>query len=168
MLILNSTNVIHIISYQYVFEYSRAENLNVLTQSSMSLEDTETLLKETEHNGFPVVVSRESQYLVGYVLRRDLQLAIGKVQHIFININLKQFKIISENAKRTIDGLLPESLVLFTDTTQQIMPPPLKLKKILDMAPITITDQTPMETVVDMFRKLGLRQTLVTHNGFVV
>jgi hypothetical protein len=32
-------------------------------------------------------------------------------------------------------------------------------------APITITDQTPMETVVEMFRKLGLRQTLVTHNG---
>lgn len=75
--------------------------------------------------------------------------------------------IFSENAKRTIDGLLPESLVLFTDLTQQIMPPPLKLKKILDMAPITITDQTPMETVIDMFRKLGLRQTLVTHNGFV-
>ena len=25
--------------------------------------------------------------------------------------------------------------------------------------------QTPMETVVDMFRKLGLRQTLVTHSG---
>lgn len=48
-----------------------------------------------------------------------------------------------------------------------MVPPPLKVKKILDMAPITITDQTPMETVVDMFRKLGLRQTLVTHNGFV-
>jgi chloride channel 3/4/5 len=75
--------------------------------------------------------------------------------------------IFLENAKRTIDGLLPESLVFFTDVTQQIMPSPLKLKKILDMAPITITDQTPMETVVDMFRKLGLRQTLVTHNGFV-
>lgn len=76
--------------------------------------------------------------------------------------------IIPENAKRTVDGLLPESLVLFTDVTQQIVPPPLKLKKILDMAPITITDQTPMETVVDMFRKLGLRQTLVTHNGLVI
>lgn len=32
-------------------------------------------------------------------------------------------------------------------------------------APITITDQTPMETVIDMFRKLGLRQTLVTRSG---
>lgn len=54
--------------------------MNVLTQSSMSLEDTELLLKETEHNGLPVVVSRESQYLVGYVLRRDLQLALGMIE----------------------------------------------------------------------------------------
>lgn len=61
------------------------------------------------------------------------------------------------------------SVVLFTSASpiQNLGPPPLKLKKILDMAPITVTDQTPMETVVDMFRKLGLRQTLVTHNGFV-
>ena len=35
-------------------------------------------------------------------------------------------------------------------------------------APITVTDQTPMETVIDMFRKLGLRQTLVTRNGLVL
>lgn len=76
--------------------------------------------------------------------------------------------MIPENAKQTIDGLLPESLILFTDLIQQVVPSLLKLKKFLDMAPITITDQTPMETVVDMFRKLGLRQTLVTHNGFVI
>lgn len=38
----------------------------------------ENLLKETEHNGYPVVVSRENQYLVGFVLRRDLNLAIGE------------------------------------------------------------------------------------------
>jgi hypothetical protein len=43
---------------------------------------------------------------------------------------------------------------------------PIKLFKLLDLSPITITDQTPMETVIDMFRKLGLRITLVTHNGY--
>ena len=74
-------------------------------------------------------------------------------------------------ARHAVEGLMPNSLVLFTNTTPQQppspgCPTPLKLKKILDMAPITITDQTPMETVVDMFRKLGLRQTLVTHNGY--
>jgi len=124
------------------------EPLNVLTQDSMTVDDVETLLKDTEHNGFPVVVSRESQYLVGFVLRRDLNLAIA-------------------NAKRTLEGICGQSLVLFVNSAppQTTGPPPLKLKKILDMAPITMTDQTPMETVVDMFRKLGLRQTLVTHNG---
>lgn len=116
----------------------------------MTVEDVENLLKETEHNGFPVIVSKESQYLVGFVSRRDLNLAIA-------------------NAKRMTEEITGQSLVLFTNGTniQNHSPPPLKLKKILDMAPITITDQTPMETVVDMFRKLGLRQTLVTHNGYV-
>lgn len=45
----------------------------------MTVDDVEALLKETEHNGYPVVVSRESQYLVGFVLRRDLNLAIGSI-----------------------------------------------------------------------------------------
>lgn len=43
----------------------------------MTVDDIVNLLKETEHNGYPVVVSKESQYLVGFVLRRDLNLAIG-------------------------------------------------------------------------------------------
>lgn len=33
---------------------------------------------------------------------------------------------------------------------------------------MTVTDQTPMETVIDMFRKLGLRHVLVTKNGKVL
>jgi len=36
---------------------------------------------------------------------------------------------------------------------------------IIVQAPTTVIDQTPMETVIDMFRKLGLRQVLVTQNG---
>ncbi|XP_065220056.1 H(+)/Cl(-) exchange transporter 5 isoform X1 [Planococcus citri] len=132
-----------------VMQPRRSESLNVLTQDSMTIYEVETLMKNTEHNGFPVVVSQESQYLVGFVLRRDLLLAIA-------------------NAKRTNDGYDGNSLVTFTVDQPSLppnAPPPLRLKKILDMAPITITDQTPMETVIDMFRKLGLRQTLVTHNG---
>ncbi|CAH0545831.1 unnamed protein product [Brassicogethes aeneus] len=131
-----------------VMQPKRNETLSVITQDSMTVDDIEALLKDTEHNGYPVVVSRESQYLVGFVLRKEVNLAIA-------------------NAKRMVDGICGQSLVIFTsgNPPQTLGPPPLKLKKILDMAPITITDQTPMETVVDMFRKLGLRQTLVTHNG---
>lgn len=37
----------------------------------------------------------------------------------------------------------------------------------MDPSPFQISDQTPMETVVEMFRKMGLRQVLVSHNGWV-
>ncbi len=141
------------------------EPLALLTQDSMTMSQVEEILESTDHNGFPVVVSMESQYLVGFVLRRDLSLAIG-------------------NAKSRMDGINSDTQILFTNhapvpavggASSSIMTasthaglsaastgPPLKLWKILDLAPITIMDKTPMETVVNMFRKLGLRQTLVT------
>lgn len=153
--------------------------LTVLTQDTTSLEAVETLLKETDHNGFPVVVSRESQFLVGFVLRRDLSLAVGKclsLCHLVsssvdssMKFSLILFFVTPANAKRTQEGLRDDSLVLFTPNIPSPWhgSPPLKLRRVLDLAPITVTDHTPMETVIDMFRKLGLRQVLVTHNGFV-
>lgn len=53
--------------------------LAVLTQDSTTVEDVETLIKDTDYNGFPVVVSRESERLIGFVQRRDLTLAISKM-----------------------------------------------------------------------------------------
>jgi chloride channel 3/4/5 len=131
-----------------VMQPQRNEPLAVITQDSATLADLQQLMKSTDHNGFPVVVSRESQYLVGFVLRRDIQLAI-------------------ENARSRVDSLPSSTLCVFTQHLPVVGsgPPPIKMRKIVDLAPITITDQTPMETVVDMFRKLGLRQTLVTHSG---
>lgn len=69
--------MLHLLIFIIIFR--RNESLSVITQDSMTVDDVEALLKETEHNGYPVVVSKESQYLVGFVLRRDLNLAIGKL-----------------------------------------------------------------------------------------
>ncbi|ESO94097.1 hypothetical protein LOTGIDRAFT_145169 [Lottia gigantea] len=134
--------------WRYGLEVRNDPPLSVLTQDSMTIDEIESILKSTEHNGFPVVVSPESQYLVGFVLRRDLNLAIT-------------------NALKNQEGIVSNSLVVFINQSTPNLngPQSLKLRKILDLAPITITDHTPMETVVEMFRKLGLRQTLVTHNG---
>ena len=43
--------------------------LSVIVQDGMTLGDVETLMRETDYNGFPVVVSRESMYLVGFCTR---------------------------------------------------------------------------------------------------
>ncbi|CAJ0954683.1 unnamed protein product [Ranitomeya imitator] len=123
--------------------------LTVITQDTMTVADIEAAITETTYSGFPVVVSRESQRLVGFVLRRDLIISI-------------------ESARKKQDGIVSSSRISFTEHTPPQPPtaaPSLKLRSIMDLSPFTITDQTPMEIVVDIFRKLGLRQCLVTHNG---
>ncbi|XP_067303286.1 H(+)/Cl(-) exchange transporter 3 isoform X1 [Pseudorasbora parva] len=126
--------------------------LAVLTQDDMTLAELQGIISETSYNGFPVIVSKESQRLVGFALRRDITIAI-------------------ENARRKQEGIILSSRVYFTQhapTLPADSPRPLKLRSILDMSPFTVTDHTPMEIVVDIFRKLGLRQCLVTHNGIVL
>uniref|UniRef100_A0A5S6QRH2 Chloride channel protein n=1 Tax=Trichuris muris TaxID=70415 RepID=A0A5S6QRH2_TRIMR len=125
--------------------------LRVIPQEGMTVGDIEELLRCTYHNGFPVVVSADQANLVGFVTRRDLSLAIA-------------------SARKTQEGVVTDSNVYFGAAAPGApegpgYPMPLKLRKLLDLAPISITDQTPMETVIDIFRKLGLRQLLVTHMG---
>ncbi|XP_023601214.1 LOW QUALITY PROTEIN: H(+)/Cl(-) exchange transporter 4 [Myotis lucifugus] len=123
--------------------------LSVLTQDSMTVEDVETLIKETDYNGFPVVVSRDSERLIGFAQRRELILAI-------------------KNARQRQEGIVSNSIMYFTEDPPELpanSPQPLKLRRVLNLSPFTVTDHTPMETVVDIFRKLGLRQCLVTRSG---
>ena len=56
--------------------YGLVRDCNRIFQDSMTLGEVEQIMEDTDHNGFPVVVSMESQYLVGFILRRDLYLAI--------------------------------------------------------------------------------------------
>ncbi|KAL5112652.1 H Cl exchange transporter 3 [Taenia crassiceps] len=124
--------------------------LLVVTQNSMTVGDIEYLLSSSTFKGFPVVVSEVSQYLVGWITRRDLTRAL-------------------EQEKLYNPDVATESMVYFTDSNSAgdfgLPTNVANLSAIVDLSPITVTDQTPMETVLDFFRKLGLRQVLVTKNG---
>ncbi|XP_068390362.1 H(+)/Cl(-) exchange transporter 4-like isoform X2 [Eschrichtius robustus] len=123
--------------------------LSVLTQDSMTVEDVETLIKETDYNGFPVVVPSDSERLIGFAQRRELIPAI-------------------KNARQRQEGIVSDSVMYFTEEPPELpanSPQPLKLRRVLNLSPFTVTDHTLMETVVDIFRKLGLRQCLVTRSG---
>jgi hypothetical protein len=68
----------------------------------MTVDDIEVLLKDTEHNGYPVVVSRENQYLVGFVLRKDLNLALGNFFMIINIVNNNNYLICRQPMQREI------------------------------------------------------------------
>ena len=53
-----------------------------LTKSNMKLNEIETLIRTSELNGFPVVVSRASLLLYGYVWTRDLKKALEHYRYL--------------------------------------------------------------------------------------
>lgn len=125
--------------------------LTTIVEEGMSVGDIESVIKSTKYNGFPVINNRDSQRLVGYVYRRDLIVAL-------------------ENARQRDEGVISTSQVYFKiDTSSTSMGERVQTKvtlfNIVDFSPITVTDHTPMEIVVEIFRKLGIRQALVVHGG---
>ncbi|KAK4336757.1 hypothetical protein RND71_044220 [Anisodus tanguticus] len=131
-----------------------SQSFAYLTQHSMTTRNLEFLIKKNDFNGYPIVVSDDSRYLVGFVLRKDLENAIFKAKSVKADLD-PNTKVIFSVFTNKIDTSLRENYE--NDV--------LGLHKIVDFAPITVAVATPMETVIDMFRKLGLRQVIVTQNG---
>ncbi|KAG7221471.1 hypothetical protein INR49_002446 [Caranx melampygus] len=78
------------------------------------------------------------------------------------------FPVVVSQESQRLEGVVSASQVVFTEHAPPQAadaPPPLRLRGIMDLSPFTVTDHTPMDITVDIFRKLGLRQCLVTHNG---
>ncbi|KAF7255250.1 hypothetical protein EG68_08233, partial [Paragonimus skrjabini miyazakii] len=146
--------------------------LFVITQDGMTVLDLETLLNTSDVKGFPVVVSQQSPYLVGWVTRRDLRWALVALL-IALSFLISRM-LVSQDHERHLDATInDDSPVYFTNYSCDIQvdeagPVPLCFRNVVDLSPTTVTDQTPMETVLDFFRKLGLRQIVVTHNGYVL
>eukprot|EP00118_Oscarella_pearsei_P020540 m.223290 g.223290 ORF g.223290 m.223290 type:complete len:844 (+) comp39981_c1_seq22:40-2571(+) len=121
-----------------------------IPSSGFTFGNIEDLLKETRFMGFPVVLSKHSQLLAGFTYRNDL---IAVLCH----------------AKNTNSNVSAESPVYFGTSSPRFTDPgqaaPVSLRVCLNKNPFFVTDSTPMETVIEIFRKMGLRQLLVTHNG---
>lgn len=93
------------------------------------------------------------------------------------------FSLALRNARKTHSYVTTDSKVYFTTNipdSAQTSVTPLRLRKVMDLAPITVKlylltitkftnfkvlEHTPMEQIVDLFRKLGLRQLLVSRDG---
>lgn len=165
--------------------------LDTVSQSDTTIGILEEILRTTHHNGFPIVESPDSRHLVGLVLRQDLVLALNHAKRnpsfgpntrvIFAgedNLgstslsynNGEEFSIGTTNLvnRSSGDTFLSEGSAgteMHNHRLSSFGAPSLNLRRIVDLAPITISDHMPVINVIDMFKKLGLRQVLVTHNG---
>ena len=143
--------------------------LACITQDGMTIAQIDTLVRRYPHSIYPVIISEDFPCIVGQVQRRDIlavlksrktQTALEQPKPILnrkISV-VSMSNYLNKSGQPSNIGMRRASLALQASRI-------LQLHKLVDRAPIIVTDQTPMEAVVDMFRKLGCRQIFVTKNG---
>lgn len=57
--------------------------LVVLKQDSMTIREIEDVLANSAHNGYPVTSGNDNTYVMGFVTRKELKIAIGNTKSLF-------------------------------------------------------------------------------------
>ncbi len=132
-----------------------------LPAHGMTLENVERLLAQDKYQGFPVVESAETRVLVGYIGRTELRYAVDRAKK----------ERGAHGTARCIFSAPPSAATPITPTA----PSPLysdsaasstcDFGRFVDSTPVTVHPRLPLETVMELFRKIGPRVILIEYHG---
>ncbi|KAI0100886.1 voltage gated chloride channel [Nemania sp. FL0031] len=130
----------------------------------MTLESVEDLLRQPHYQGFPVVENIRTKILVGYIGRTELRYAIDRLRR-------DRSMTLSPQAKCNfsppiITGMAPITpTVTINNGDFSMSSTSIDFSRYVDATPVTVHPRLPLETVMDMFRKIGPRVILIEHHG---
>ncbi|KAF2971225.1 hypothetical protein GQX73_g2373 [Xylaria multiplex] len=136
-----------------------------IPMNGTTLESIEDLLKEPHYQGFPIVENVRTKVLVGYVGRTELRYAIDRLrrdQTMAVNPQAKcNFSPPITNP--TVASVTPTVTISHMDFSTSSAS--IDFSRYVDATPVTVHPRLPLETVMDMFRKIGPRVILIEHHG---
>ena len=135
-----------------------------LPATGLSMKTIESLLREDKYQGFPILEDRVSKILIGYIGRTELRYAIDRV---------KKDRSISPSAQcyfsTTTTSLNPQTPTTPTATSGHTFigsaSSSVDFSRFIDATPVTVHPRLPLETVMELFRKIGPRVILIEYRG---
>lgn len=136
-------------------------HVSMLSATGMEVKAVQKLLLDTTYSGFPIVEDNDSQILIGYIGRTELQYAIdrAKKQGMLADNARCVFATEHEDTAETPAPLSPA--VTFDSMAFQTV----DVSPFVDSTPITVHPRLALETVMELFKKMGPRVILVDHHG---
>ncbi len=136
-----------------------------LPSSGMNLQALEQLLSNSTYQGFPVVENRTIKLLLGYIGRTELRYAITRA---------KRENTVSPNAK----CLFTQPPTVTAQASSAVAPPitfdaiessseqqSVDFSRFIDPTPLAVHPRLPLETVMELFKKMGPRVILIEYRG---
>eukprot|EP00054_Salpingoeca_dolichothecata_P028709 m.220217 g.220217 ORF g.220217 m.220217 type:complete len:267 (+) comp26300_c0_seq21:376-1176(+) len=127
-----------------------SSRLVFLLQQGQTLEELEEILSNHNFFGFPIVKTEAEMFLVGYMSRRALSQAIATFRQEQPDLSSGIACFFSDRSN-LVDA--EEGLDFFPGIHQ---------------TPFEFRPETPMATVVEVFRRMGIRYAMVTDCGRLV
>jgi chloride channel 3/4/5 len=137
-----------------------------LTVTGLTVAKVERILKETTYQGFPIVEDEETHILLGYIGRTELRYALDRAlreQRVSTSARCL-FAPQAANATNPLTATTP-SLTVPSVTFEDATHGTIDFSKFIDPVPLTVHPRLPLETVMELFKKLGPRVILVEHRG---
>ncbi|GMG45310.1 unnamed protein product [Aspergillus oryzae var. brunneus] len=142
-----------------------------LPASDFPVREAEHLLNDNKFQGFPIVDNRTKKTLVGYIGRTELRYAIDRARAEGILSPNARCVFTKEAAEASVarraSSSSPHHLAPDTfDAIQQTVGSSfVDFSRYADHTPLTVHPRLPLETVIEIFKKIGPRVILVEHRG---
>ena len=141
------------------------KDVTSLPSSGIQFRVLETLMSQSKFQGFPIVEDRTSRILIGYIGRTELRYAIDRAKNDgFISPNAKcLFSQPSSREFQTPSTAAPAvtfDAIEFSSGQQSI-----DFSRFIDPTPLAVHPRSPLETVMDLFKKMGPRVILIEYRG---
>lgn len=140
-----------------------------LPASDFPVREAEHLLSDNKFQGFPIVEDRSSKILVGYIGRTELRYAIDRARSEGLVSPRAQCVFTKEAADATVARRASVSQTRSADTFDDIHHSVgagfVDFSRYVDHTPLTVHPRLPLETVMEIFKKMGPRVILVEHRG---
>lgn len=133
-----------------------------LPATGYPVKSAEELLKQKQYQGFPIVENHESKILLGYIGSTELQYGIDRA---------RREGMVAPNATCVFASSStdsePDSASTPAVTFDGITARTADFSIYVDKTPLTVHPRLPLETVMELFKKMGPRVILVEHRGQV-
>ncbi|ORY16898.1 chloride channel [Clohesyomyces aquaticus] len=144
-----------------------ASNIISLPASGLELRALERIINENQYQGYPIVEDSVSKTLIGYIGRTELRYAIDRAKRDQFAPGHAQCYFSSTDtgtSSRTPSSSMPPAVTFDTmsATSANLR---IDLSKFIDPTPLTVHPRLPLETVMELFKKMGPRVILIEYRG---
>lgn len=139
-------------------------SLVTLPASGLQLREVEKILANNDYSGYPIVEDRTSKTLLGYIGRIELRYAIDRARRLqSLPPTARCFFTPGSQLGQTPSTPAPAiSFDTMAATSSQMT---IDISRFVDPTPLAVHPRLPLETVMELFKKMGPRVILVEYRG---